>query len=377
MSVWMFWLIAAAIAAAVAAALVKSLRSTTAGNDAPDMAIYRQQLRDVERDLARGTLDPIEAERLRTEISRRVLDADRAGARGLAGRGPIAGAALAVVILLGAFGIYNHLGAPGYPDLPLADRIAGIEAMRAARPSQAEAEGIRRAPTPEPEADFIALMNRLRDAVPANPEDLRGWQLLARNELALGNFSAAADAQTKVIELDGNKPADSAALAEIMVLAANGYVSPEAERVLDQTLGRNPEEPLALYYAGLMMAQGGRDDAAFDFWRAALRVAPPDAGYVPFIRDSMPDIAARAGVRWEEPAPAPATPDIEGMVQRLNDRLATQGGSAEEWARLINAYGVLGRTDAAAAIWAEAQQIFTGESDLATLRAAATKAGLQ
>jgi cytochrome c-type biogenesis protein CcmH len=65
------------------------------------------------------------------------------------------------------------------------------------------------------------------------------------------------------------------------------------------------------------------------------------------------------------------------MVARLSERLATQGGSAEEWARLIKAYGVLGETDRARAIWAEAQQLFGGNAaDLEVVRAAATQAGV-
>ena len=68
---------------------------------------------------------------------------------------------------------------------------------------------------------------------------------------------------------------------------------------------------------------------------------------------------------------------IEGMVARLSDRLATEGGTPEEWARLIGAYGVLGESDRAAAIWAEAQDVFaTSPQALATIRTAAVSAGV-
>ena len=68
---------------------------------------------------------------------------------------------------------------------------------------------------------------------------------------------------------------------------------------------------------------------------------------------------------------------IRGMVQNLSDRLASDGGSPEEWARLIAAYGVLGETDQARAIWTEAQQVFAEKPDvLARIRTGAVRAGL-
>jgi cytochrome c-type biogenesis protein CcmH len=68
---------------------------------------------------------------------------------------------------------------------------------------------------------------------------------------------------------------------------------------------------------------------------------------------------------------------IRGMVDRLSDRLATTGGSAEEWARLIGALGVLGEADQAALIWQNAKDVFGDRpNDLAIVRGAARKLGI-
>jgi cytochrome c-type biogenesis protein CcmH len=68
---------------------------------------------------------------------------------------------------------------------------------------------------------------------------------------------------------------------------------------------------------------------------------------------------------------------IRNMVAQLSDRLATEGGTPEEWGRLIAAYGVLGDTDQARTIWAEAQQVFAGnDAALAAVDAGARRAGL-
>lgn len=68
---------------------------------------------------------------------------------------------------------------------------------------------------------------------------------------------------------------------------------------------------------------------------------------------------------------------IRSMVDSLSDRLASQGGPAGDWARLIGALVVLGDVDQAQAIWTEAQTVFARDAEgLALLQAAAQQAGL-
>jgi cytochrome c-type biogenesis protein CcmH len=68
---------------------------------------------------------------------------------------------------------------------------------------------------------------------------------------------------------------------------------------------------------------------------------------------------------------------ISGMVSGLADRLATEGGPANDWARLITAYGALGDIDNARMIWVEAQDVFGANADaMNVLRGAAQTAGV-
>jgi len=132
-----------------------------------------------------------------------------------------------------------------------------------------------------------------------------------------------------------------------------------------------------------------------------LREGPPNAPWIAPIRAQMEDLAYLAGQhRYTLPAlPAPTDAPLRGpsaadiaaaaemsaedrmgmvrtMVAGLADRLATEGGPAEDWARLIRAYGVLAETDAARAIAAEAEQVFAKQpGDLDLIRAAARDAG--
>ncbi len=369
MTDWQFWLVAGVMVAAAAFLLLRPRPGHS--DDAPQaVALYRAQLADIDRDVGRGTLAMAEAERLRLEVSRRLLEADKAQVAVATHGGHAALAGLVTLALGAAIAGYMWLGAPGYPDVPLADRIAAADDLRAARPDQATAEAQFNLPAPlTPDAEFAALMDRLRAAVTTRPDDLTGLQLLAQNEASLGNFSAARDAQAALIAAKAGQVTaqEHATLAEMMIAMAGGYVSPEAEAVLTRALQLDADNPTARYYAGLMMGQVGRYDLGFRMWQP-LADAQTGANWWPAFVQQMPDMAARAGVDFQMPFPDGLTP--EAMVQQLSDRLATEGGPPDDWARLIRSLLVLGEVDRAETIRAEALVVFAGSEDaIATIRA--------
>lgn len=408
----LFWTLSLGLAALVAAALLRALlRGGTGRSEAEaDLQVYRDQLREVERDLARGVIGAAEAERARIEISRRLLEADRAaGSAGVARRGPpVVPVIVIAAAVAGAVALYRVTGAPGYPDLPIAERIARAEALHSSRPSQAAAEAEADLPgRPAPDAQYLDLVKRLRAAVAERPGDVTGQRLLARNEAALGNFAAAIAAQQQVIDLSGAAATaeDHAALADTMILATGGYVSPEAEAALARALEIDPANGTARFYMGLMRAQTGRPDEAFRLWRGLLEAGPADAPWMPVIRDRIGLLAQAAGVNYTPPPPPPVAPaapagaapgpdaaDMEaaaamtpeerremvrGMVDSLSARLENEGGAPEDWARLVSSLGVLGETERAGAAYARARDAFAGDAAaLATLRAAADEAGV-
>ncbi|MEM0949067.1 MAG: c-type cytochrome biogenesis protein CcmI [Pseudomonadota bacterium] len=400
----MFWLITVLTAALVALTLGLALfrRGLNEGAQASDIAVYRDQLREVERDHAKGVLTKVEADQVRLEVSRRLLDADKAAAETTERGAPrwasfAMGSLLILVLIGGAVGLYSWIGAPGYPDLPLERRIALAEQARISRPDQATAEAGISNPSVETGGEFADLIARLRGAVAERPDDLQGHVLLAQNEARLGNFSAAHVAQSRVIEIIGDSATadDFAALADLLILAAGGYVSPEAETALGAALERDPANGTARYYTGLLARQTGRPDVAFRMWRALLESSPPDAPWSPPIRAQIRDVAQLAGVDYIVPdagqlrgpsqddinaagdmSPAERLAMIEGMVGGLAERLATEGGPPSDWARLIRAYGVLGRREAAAAIWAEAQAVFPDDITRVPILQAARDAGV-
>ncbi|MEL6619713.1 MAG: c-type cytochrome biogenesis protein CcmI [Pseudomonadota bacterium] len=404
----LFWIVTAVLTLAVLATLLRALVRGAADARPPaayDIDVYRDQLREVDRDVARGVLSDADAERVRTEVSRRILAADAAlretALQPTSRSGPVLAAALAVAVLGGTYVAYLNLGAPGYGDFALADRIAQSEILRAERPSQADAEASLPDTPPLMEAapDRIALINQLREVVADRPDDLQGHVLLARYEASLGNFAAAHQAQARVLELKGADVAasDFADYADLLILAAGGYVSPEAEGALNRALTLDPTNGTARYYFALMMEQTGRPDTALRIWDQLLREGPADAPWIPAIEAQIDNTAMRAGVNYARPAigtgrgptqdqvaaaqdmtPAERMEMIEGMVAGLSDRLATDGGPVEDWVQLISALGVLGRMKDAALILANAREVFGDDpSAVDMLARVADRVGLE
>ena len=401
----MFWIICAALTGAVGLAIMAPLLRAR-GNGAPpaaafDLRVYRDQLQEVERDLERGVIAPEDAARLRTEIGRKVLDADRRLSQDAAarpgGRGLLAVAVLALC-LAGAVVLYLREGQPGRGDLPMAQRIADARQVYDNRPSQAEAEARAPAPVaPQVPEDFAALIQQLRDAVARNPDDPQGLALLATNEIRLGNLSAAREAQQRLVDLRGEDATadDLVRLSALMIEAANGLITPEAEEVLVRALTKDPTHPQARYLLGMLQLQNDRPDRAFPIWRRLLEEGPEDAPWIAPIRAAIGDLAWLAGQPdYVPPAPMPG-PDadavaaaedmapeqrqemIAGMVAQLESRLASQGGTPEEWARLISSLVVIGNRDHAQDIWTEAQTRFAAQPEaLDIVRQGAVEAGL-
>ncbi|WP_291737985.1 c-type cytochrome biogenesis protein CcmI, partial [Leisingera sp. F5] len=366
--------------------------------------------REVDKDLARGVINAGDADRIRTEISRRILAADTQLQQAQSGRSQprtlslVFGIATALLITGGTLGIYWQLGAPGYGDLGLKDRIQLAGQRAENRPSQTEAEAeVPALPKPQVEEGYVTLVEQLRKTASERADDAQGQALLAQHEANLGNFQAAYAAKTSYIRLaEGQVNArDFTELAELKIMAAGGYVSPEAQADLQKARAIDPAHGPARYYWGLMLGQIGRPDLAYREWAATLRAGPANAPWIKGIQGQIEEMAFRAGVEYQPIAPggttAPALPGpsaedmagaselsaedrqemIRGMVTRLSDRLATDGGSAEEWARLIGALSVLGDTDRARTIYDEARDAFAADQEaLALLETIAAQAGI-
>ena len=227
-----------------------------------DRAVYRDQLAELEREVARGLLEPAQAASARLELQRRLLGADASAAAPAPGaRRPVLAAVLAVAVTLGAGALYLHVGAPGLPDDPYAAR--GPERARAA---EAQAEM----------AQIKAMVARLADHLKSNPDDLDGWLRLGRSYAVLGERAQADSAFAEAERLKPNDPDVLLAEAQAMMVG-RGVADPIPDPVvvlLKRVEAIDPKQPVALWYLGLYAAQQSDFAGARAEWQKLLTVLP-------------------------------------------------------------------------------------------------------
>ncbi len=364
----LIWLVFAILAALVVALVIWPLatsRGQSPGRAAYDRAVYRDQLKEIARDVERGLLTPEEAVSARLEVERRLLasagDTDRS-ARPAANPTPRAlTAALAVMVPLSAIAIYLVHGSPRTPDEPYD--------ARAAERAVTNAKGA---------LDLDKTVAALEARLKAEPGSVEGWVLLARTQAARKRWQEAAEAYHQALTLAKDRTDIAAAYAEMLVMAEDGIVTPAAKDALDAVVTRDPKNPSARYYLALADAQAGNAKAAIDAWQALLAESPADAPWAQLVRQRIADTAKAAGLPVPAPpagapaAPGPSagdvaaaaqlTPDqrnemIRGMVERLAARLKESPNDLQGWLRLGRAYDVLKEPEKAADAYAQAAKL--------------------
>ena len=367
-------------------------------NASNEVNIYAEHMRGLETDRDRGLVADDEFESMRAEIGRRMIKAaQHQPSKNLKydnHKSWVLPFIIVLAFLLGTL-IYSQLGAPGQPDLPIADRYAQSEYLRANRKSQLEAEEIAPNNMVDQDPTYVSLVEDLRTALKLRPNDLTGLELLAKSESRLGNYANAYAVQKNILNLKKENATSDEwyTYSELLIMAADGYISPMAEEALKQALGRNPENKLALFRMGVYFDQIGRPDRTFSIWRKLLETGPENAPYIPLIRGAIVDLALVAGVDYQPTEPkGPTTKDVEsalaltteeqevmitGMVTGLASRLEADGGPSSDWARLIYSYAVLGNKIEANNTLTKALLLFAEQqSDLEILHQAAISAGI-
>ena len=163
-------------------------------------------------------------------------------------------------------------------------------------------------------------------------------------------------------------------LGEALVAAAKGVVTLEAKQAFERAVALDAREAKARYFLGLSAKQDGRTAEAAALWRDLLASAPAGVAWTEFVRDELARI--QPGVRQPTPGPgddesaAAAQMDpqqrqqmITDMVAGLAERLKKDGGSLDEWMRLVRAYAVLGQREQARLTAADARRTVAGDAD--------------
>jgi cytochrome c-type biogenesis protein CcmH len=341
--------------AAIFAVLLPLGRSGRARSEGSEVAVYKDQLAEIERDLAAGLIAAPEAEAARVEIGRRLLAA--AGTAPVEQKSSLAwrrsAAVLALVGLpLVAIGIYMPLGSPRLQDFPLAARERGAGSGMA--------------------QSLENLVVQVEQHLEKNPTDGRGWNVLAPVLERLGRYDDAVRAYRNSLTYNGESAERRSDLGEAMAAAAGGVVTAEAKSEFERAHALDADDPKANYFLGLAAEQDGRKDDAANIWRGLLARAPADAPWRPLVQSSlarvggggtMPALSDETIAASKEMGEGDRNAMVRGMVERLATRLKQNGDDVEGWLRLVRAYLVMGDRDKANLASSDARQAVGKDSE--------------
>lgn len=371
----LLWVLFAVITAAVMAALLRPLWRPEERPLAPaeaDLAVYRDQLSEIDADRDRGLIAESEAEGAKTEVARRMLERaagtatssePNVSADSRTSRTQWIARVAAAFVPLAAVGAYLWLGSPAAPDLPL-------EARRA---------------VPAENATVADLVGKVEARLAAKPDDGQGWAVIAPVYMRMNRFGDAANAFARANALLGESVAYTMGFAEATVLDSDGMVTEPARKAFRRVLELEPNRIEAIFALSLAKEQDGDVAGALADYRVMLTNAPADAAWRSALEARIKALDDKLAGRTPAPDQPPAAdapqakgsataadvaamkPEeqaraIEGMVQRLADRLKENGKDLPGWLQLIRAYSVLGRTGDVDTALADARRNFADDA---------------
>lgn len=396
---------------------------------AQGLAVYRDQLKEIEGEAARGLIDKTEAEGATLEINRRILAVDHADE---ATTTPLSSSekkfALTVVtgiVVFGSILLYAVIGSPDVPSAspglasaePTARSAAEVRTAATTQgvaPSQPSAgqDSQGRAPQQNGLPPVEEMIQRVQTRLERNPKDVDGWRLLGWSYFNIERFADAAQAYSRAIELRPDSAEYHSARGEALVRAADGTVTADAKKELDEALRLDPKDARARFFNGLAKEQDGNKEGAIADWKAIVSTADPNEPWLPDLKrrlaelggdqapaSSGPNLSAermqemlrsdKAKSSTETAAPrGPSQEDvraaqgmspqdrsamIRGMVDNLASRLEQSPRDAEGWIKLIRSRVVLGETELAKQSLQKALSVFADDSEERTRIADAAK----
>lgn len=331
--------------------LLRPAAETGVSSERLNATIYRDQLEALARDLARGSICPADYEATRDELQLRLLDDTEvpqtmqpSSAMGFWTPRRTA-AAMAVLLPIASTATYGWLGNPAAVD-PLA-------AQRAT------------------DAQVAQMVDTLAARLQANPDNPKGWAMLARSYKVLGRLPEAEQAILKTGNLVNTEPDLMVEYAELLAIRAGNSMEGKPLELINKALSLDPQNPSALMMSGVAAYQRSDFAAAVTQWEKLMAMLAPGSTDALKMAADIDDARLRAGML----SPADATTTAAGsmsperinqMVERLAARLKNTPNDLAGWARLGRAYWVQGRLAEAEDAYIKAGKLLEGNPNLLT-----------
>ena len=284
----------------------------TIARSAVNTAVYRDQLRELDTDLAAGTLSSENYENARRELEARLLQdvgaSDTPAATPIKGRVVAITAAIAVPIVAGL--LYFIVGTP---QALSPEALAGKDASH-----------------PMDEQQIVAMVERLADRMKQNPDDAEGWAMLARSYSVIGRFNDASRAYAEAVRRIPNNAQLYADYADALAMSQGRSLRGEPEKLIARALEIDPANVKALALAGTVAFDRKDYGSAVAHWQRILKVAPPDSEIARSVNSSIAEAQALAAggaapAQRQQAAAAPAEkPAALTGVVKLAPELASK-----------------------------------------------------
>lgn len=262
--------------------------------DEVNLAVLRDQSRELDADFAAGTIDAASYQGARQELERRVAEDVQPGARTVASPSDKRWTAALVGVAVPAIAVslYLLLGAPD-----------GIDPAKVAAPKE-QAHAV----TEEQIAGMIAaLAQRLQK----EPDNADGWSMLARSYNALGRFDDAAEAYGRLVKLVPGDASLLADYADTLAMSLNRSLLGEPEKLIARALQADPKNIKALALSGSAAFERRDYRGAVTQWNKILPLVPPESDIARSTQNSIAEaqnLAGQPSVAQVAPAAAAKAP---------------------------------------------------------------------
>ncbi|MCF6327090.1 MAG: c-type cytochrome biogenesis protein CcmI [Devosiaceae bacterium] len=371
-----FWIFTFVLSLIVFVALIYSGRPSRpdAGQDnilSKTEDHFKVRLQKIDDDLESKKLSVADADDARAELARELMrhravmsDTSQSPTKNRAGT-VISVASFAVVAL--AFVTYFGLGTPISP-------IADLDPAQLLAQSEAEIE-------------FQEAMTRVEEQTRINPDDIRAWQVLSSAYVNSARYSEAANAFRHILRLEPPTADRLTDLAQALLMISPAEVDPRAIELLKSAVELEPTHPRSRFFLAVDATRLGEWDSAIEQWNSLLELASDDEPWVQAARESLEVALARgetdAPVDARQPnidediiIDAAQADQIRSMVASLDARLASEGGTIEEWTQLVRSYLVLNEREMALQTYEKAIAAYPDVNDQSQLRQLAEQENL-
>ncbi|MGB7286196.1 MAG: c-type cytochrome biogenesis protein CcmI [Salaquimonas sp.] len=348
-----FWIFAAVLTfvAALCVVLPLSARETIAPEAIEfDKAVYKARIAEIDKDVELGRVSPEMAKATKAEEARKLIFLSENSSKATHSKTDhkmgVRMAFFSGVILLpvAALSAYLALGNPEMSDQSLASRLSA----------------------PPEDQSISELVSRAEAHLAQNPQDAKGWAVLAPVYNRMGRYDAALNAWSNVYRLAPETPEIKATLGEAILAVSEGVVTAEAKQLFEAEFAANKASAKARFYLAMALGQEGKHEEAVAAWQDLIRGGTDASPWMAAARSFLAESASAADIELAQPGspsiPGPNAEQIEAakdmtaedrnemiasMVDGLAKKLAENPDDKNGWQRLIRAYVVLGKKDEA------------------------------